>query len=158
MRVTLPPKGAPRDRWLTRDELAAVLRACWRYREVQTVHRGKRKGEPQETEKRPLRHLARFILLAIYSGSRAGAVLTASPCRGEGRSYVDLERGIFYRLAEGARATNKRQPPVPLPRRLLAHLRRWVAKGIVSEHFVEWNGRPVKSVKTAFATALRWQR
>ena len=145
----------PRDRWLTRDELAAVLWACWRYREVQTVHRGRRKGEPQETEKRPLRHLARFILLAIYSGSRAGAVLTASPCRGEGRSYVDLERGIFYRLAEGARATNKRQPPVPLPRRLLAHLRRWFAKGIVSEYFVEWNGRPVKSVKTAFKTALR---
>ena len=52
-------------------------------------------------------------------------------------------------------ATNKRQPPVPLPRRLIAHLRRWVAKGIVSKHFVEWNGRPVKSVKTAFKTALR---
>jgi hypothetical protein len=43
---------------------------------------------------------------------------------------------------------------VPLPRRLLAHLRRWVVKGIVSEYFVEWSGRPVKSVKTAFKTAL----
>ena len=64
-------------------------------------------------------------------------------------------RGIFYRLAEGARATNKRQPPVPLPRRLLVHLRRWVARGIVSEYFVEWNERPVKSIKTAFKTALR---
>ena len=47
------------------------------------------------------------------------------------------------------------QPPVPLPPRLLAHLRRWVAKGVVDEYFVEWNGRPVKSVKTAFKTALR---
>jgi hypothetical protein len=47
---------------------------------------------------------------------------------------------------------------VPLPPRLLAHLRRWVAKGIVSEHFVEWHGRPVKSVKTAFKTALRLAR
>jgi hypothetical protein len=46
-------------------------------------------------------------------------------------------------------------PTVPLPRRLFAHLRRWVANGIVSEYFVEWNGRPVKSVKTAFKTALR---
>src|SRR5262245_46326612 len=155
VRVSLPPKGAPRDRWLTRDELAAVLWACWRYREVQTVHRGQRKGELRETEKHPLRHLARFILLAIYSGSRAGAVLTASPCRGEGRSHIDLERGIFYRLAEGARATNKRQPPVPLPRRLLAHLRRWASKGIIKVFFVEWNGRPVKSIKTAFKTALR---
>src|SRR3974390_1910448 len=64
-------------------------------------------------------------------------------------------RGIFSRRAEGARATNERQPPVPLPRRLLAHLRRWVARGIVSEYFVEWNDRPVKSIKTAFKTALR---
>ena len=155
VRVTLPPKGPPRDRWLTRDELAALLWACWRYREVQTLHRGRRKGEPRQTEKRPLRHLARFILLAIYSGSRAGAVLTASPSRGEGRSYVDLERGIFYRLAEGARATNKRQPPVPLPPRLLAHLRRWASKGIISTYFVEWHGRPVTSVKTAFESAVR---
>jgi integrase len=154
VRITLPPKGPPRDRWLTRNELAAVLWTCWRYREVQTIHRGKRKGETCETDKRPLRHLARFILLAVYTGSRAGAVLTASPFRGEGRSYVDLDRGIFYRLAEGARATNKRQPPVPLPDRLLAHLRRWASKGIVNEYFVEWHGLPVKSVKTAFKTAL----
>jgi len=82
-------------------------------------------------------------------------VLTASPSRGEGRSYVDLERGIFYRLAEGARATNKRQPPVPLPPRLLAHLRRWASKGIISTYFVEWHGRPVTSVKTAFESAVR---
>src|SRR4029079_9170334 len=90
-----------------------------------------------------------------YSGSRAGAVLTASPSRGEGRSYVDLERGIFSRLAEGARATNKPQPPVPLPPRLLAHLRRWASKGIISTYFVEWHGRPVTSVKTAFESAVR---
>ena len=46
--------------------------------------------------------------------------------------------------------------PLPsLPPRLLAHLRWWVAIGIVSEHFVEWNGRPVKSIKTGFKTALR---
>ena len=42
---------------------------------------------------------------------------------------VDLDSSIFYRLAQGKRATNKRQPPVPLPGRLLAHLRRWAAKG-----------------------------
>ena len=155
VRVTLPDKGSPRDRWLTRFETAAILRACWRYREIQTIHRGGRKGKPQATEKRPLRHLARFILIAIYTGSRAGAVMTASPYRGEGRSYVDLKGSIFYRLAEGSHETNKRQPPVPLPPRLLAHMRRWVSKGLIGEHFVEWNGKPVKSVKTAFKTALR---
>ena len=50
-------------------------------------------------------------------------------------------------------ATNKRQPPVPIPPRLLAHLRRWHEKGTAKQHFVEFNGQPVKSVKTAFKTA-----
>jgi integrase len=155
VRVTLPEKGPPRDRWLTRQEVAAILRTCWRYREVQTIHRGRNTGEFQQTGKRPLRHLARFILIAIYTGSRPGTVMTASPHRGEGRSYVDLESGIFYRLAEGARETNKRQPPVPLPPRLLAHLRRWTDRGVINQYFLEWNGQPVRSVKTAFKTALR---
>jgi integrase len=35
------------------------------------------------------------------------------------------------------------------------HLRRWTAKGIATEYFVEWQGRPVKSVKTAFKTAVK---
>src|SRR5262245_35194757 len=123
--VTLPEKGTPRDRWLTRTEAAKLLWTCWRYREVQRIHRGDRKGELVETDKRPLQHLARFILIGLYTGTRAGAIASASPIRGEGRSFVDLERGVFYRLAEGRRATKKRQPPAPIPRRLLAHLRRW---------------------------------
>lgn len=131
------------------------MRACWRYQEVQTVHRGLRTGEPRQTAKRPLRHLARFLSLAVYSGTRSGAVLNASVFPGPGRSHIDLDRGIFYRLAEGARETNKRQPPVPLPPRLLTHLRRWVRLGVVSEYFVEWQGKPVQSVKTAFESALR---
>jgi hypothetical protein len=77
-----------------------------------------------------------------------GAIATASPHRCEGRSFVDLEEGIFHRLPFGRRATKKRQPIVPIPPRLLAHLRRWRAKGIACEHFVEWNGRPVQAFKT----------
>ena len=102
-----------------------------------------------------MQHVARFILLALYTGTRAAAVASASPTRAEGRSWVDLDRGLFYRLAEGARATNKRQPPVPLPDSLLAHLRRWNAQGIANTHFVEWNGKPILSVKTGFQTAVR---
>ena len=33
VRVALPPKGPPRDRWLTRGEAAKLIWACWRYRE-----------------------------------------------------------------------------------------------------------------------------
>ena len=116
------------------------------------------KGQKIETDERPLRHLARFILIGLYTGTRAGAIATASPCKGAGRSFVDLESGIFYRLAGGRRETNKRQPPIPVPPRLLAHLRRWKAKGVAQEHFVEWNGKPVRSVKTALKTATRLAR
>jgi integrase len=155
VRVTLPKKGNPRDRWLTRIEAARLLHACWSAREVQTQHRGKLKGRKIITDKRPLRHVARFILIALYTGTRASAVAAASPFRSEGRSFVDLDEGLYYRLAEGAKATNKRQPPVPLPPRLLAHMRRWVDKKIAKLHFVEWNDKPVQSVTKGFQSAVR---
>jgi integrase len=154
VRVALPRSGGPKDRWLTRSEAARLLWTCWRAREMQKRHRGPDKGRVVATKKRPLRHLARFILIGLYTGTRAAAISAASPHRGEGRSYVDLERGIFYRLAEGKRASNKRQPPVPLPDHLLAHMRRWAELGIAKEHFVEYDGKPVKSVKVAFASAV----
>jgi integrase len=34
-------------------------------------------------------------------------------------------------------------------------MRRWVRRGIVISHFVEWNGAPVKSVKTGFRHAVK---
>lgn len=155
VRVTLPPKGPPRDRWLTRGEVAALVWACWRAREIQTQHRGRLRGQRITTDKRPLQHVARFILIALYTGIRAAAVAAASPYRAEGRSYVDLERGLFYRLAEGAKATKKRQPPVPLPSQLLSHMRRWANKKIAKSHFVEWHDKPVKSVTVGFRSAVR---
>lgn len=153
VRVVLPKKGRPRERWLTRDEAARLLQHCWRAREQQIIHRGPRKGESTRTDRRPLQHVARFILLALYTGSRASAVACASFERIEGRSFVDLENGLFHRLATGKRETKKRQPPVPLPPRLLAHLRRWRDRSISGLHVVEWNGEPVKSVKKALRGA-----
>ena len=153
--VALPAKGRSRERFLTRTEAAKLVWTCWRYREKQRVHRGSLKGQVIETEKRPLRHLARFLLIGLYTGTRAGAIASASPGREEGRSFVDLEAGIFYRLAQGKLATKKRQTPVPIPKRLLAHMRRWTKRRVAVTHFVEWNGKPVKSVKTAFASAVR---
>ncbi len=35
----------------------------------------------------------------------------------------------------------------------MAHLRRWRDKAIVRDFIVEWNGEPIKSVKTAFNSA-----
>ncbi len=95
------------------------------------------------TGKRPLRHLARFILIGIYSGTRAGAIAAASPIPAIGRAFVDFDRGRYYRRKQGSAKTNKRQPTVPIPSRLLAHLRRWHRIDPEAKHFVEFNGKPV---------------
>jgi integrase len=155
VKVSLPEKGEPRDKWLTRSDAAKLIWTCWRYREIQKKSRRPMENVKAPTSKRPLRHLARFILLGIYSGTRAGAIAAASPIPSLGRSYVDLERGRYYRRKQGSAKTNKRQPTVPIPLRLLAHLRRWHRIGPEAKHFVEFNGRPVTSVKTAFKSAVR---
>ena len=131
-----------------------MLWVCWRTREKQTVRYGQNKGTKVSTDKRPLRHLARFILIGLYTGTRVSAIASASPTLAVGRSFVDLDRGVFYRLAEGQARTNKRQPPMPLPPRLLAHMCRSHERRLISEYFVEFNGAPVASVKTAFKSAV----
>ena len=154
VQVVLPEKGLARDRWLTRSEAARFLWACWRYRETQTVHIGPLKGQKIETDKRPLRHVARFILIGLYTGTRAGAIATASPYRTEGKSFVDLDTGIFNRLAIGKRASTKRQTPVPLPSRLLAHLRRW--SRLVSPRATSSNGMESRWHPSKLASLLRY--
>jgi integrase len=155
VKITLPAKGEPRDRWLTRSEAAKLIWMCWRYRETQTMSRGPQKGQKVATGKSPLRHLARFILIGIYTGSRAGAIAAASPVPAIGAAFVDLDRGRYYRRKQGSAKTSKRQPTVPIPNRLLAHLRRWHRIDPEAKHFVEFNGKPVASVKTAFKRAVR---
>lgn len=155
VRVLLPPKGPARDRWLTRSEAARLIWACWRFREAQRRHRGPDKGKILPTKKRPLQHIARFILLGLYTGTRAEAIASASPYRKEGRAWVDLDAGIFYRLPEGRKATKKRQPPVRLPDHLLAHLRRWKRTAISTSHFIEHNGAPVQRVNKGFQHAVQ---
>ena len=59
---------------LTRSEAARLLWTCWRHRELQLRHRGPHKGEKLPTTRYPLRHLARFILIGLYTGTRAGAI------------------------------------------------------------------------------------
>jgi integrase len=145
VRVVLPDRGEARQRWLERGEFARVLWACWRTREIQNG---------RETDKRPLRHLCRFLLLALYTGSRPGAVFGASWERAPGRSWVDVERGVFHRHLQGAVETNKRQPTVRLAPGLLAHLRRW--KRLSNQpHVVTFNGEPIADAGTALARACK---
>ena len=131
--VRLPAKPAPRDRWLTREEAAKLIRAAYR--------------NPKA------RHLVCFILVALYTGTRTDAILRLQYVTNTAGGWVDTERGVMYRRAAGEAETKKRTPPVPIPPRLLAHLRRWERMG--ARHVVEVKGARVASLKTAWRTALR---
>ncbi|MEM7695305.1 MAG: tyrosine-type recombinase/integrase [Pseudomonadota bacterium] len=123
IQVTLSASGEPRDRWLTRKETADLLRAA-------------------------APHARRFILISIYTGRRMSAVLELTWTR------VDLETGRVRFQADGVHETKKRRGSVRVPRQLLAHLRRWKRlTGPGDTHVVSFNGRPVKSIKTALNKA-----
>jgi len=103
--VTLPEKAPPRDRWLTRSEVAQMLWAA--------------RAHPST------RHVARFILVAIYTGTRSRAVLDLQWVPTPDGGYFDLDGEVLYRRGQGRRQSRKRQPPARIDARLLQHLRRW---------------------------------
>lgn len=142
VKVTLPKRSAARERWLTRSEAAKLLLFAWRYREVQLG---------SQTIRFTRRHVARFILVALYAGRRAGAIVEAALQRDPQRGWIDLERGVFF--PKDRRESKKRQPAIMLPRRLLAHMRRWKKSG--QRHVVEWNGAPIGRMAKAFRSAVK---
>ncbi len=131
--VYLPPKPEPNERWLTRSEAARLLWAAWR--------------NPKS------RHLARFILVALYTGTRKTAILRLHFMPNASGGWVDTKRGVMYRRAPRERETKKKRPTIPVPPRLLAHLRRWEREG--SRWVVSFDGAGVGSIKTAWNTAIQ---
>lgn len=67
----LPDAPEARERWLTRDEAAKLIRTAWRLKR-ETVFRGGRFSHYTS------RHIARFILVGLYTGSRAGDICGAA--------------------------------------------------------------------------------
>lgn len=128
-RPTLPDDVDPRQRWLTRSEAAALIWSAWR---------GGNK------------HIARFCLVALYTGSRSGDILNAAMMPTIGAGHVNLEINLWKRKPDNKRETNKRQPEVPLPIRLRPHVERWHRLGIARRYLIEYQGKPVKSFKTAW--------
>ncbi len=144
--VVLPEKSQSRETWLTRSQAARLLWAAWRAKQVM---------RDEVTKREVGKHIARFILVGLYTGTRHAAICGAALQPAINRGYVDVDRGVLHRRAKGAKETKKRQPPVRLPDRLLAHIERWKRLGIATHAVVEWNGKPVKSVKKGFAAAVK---
>ena len=122
--VEMPPRPPPRDRWLTRDDVARLIHSA---------------QSP---------HIRLFIVLAFHTAARAGAILDLTWDR------VDFERRLIHYHRPGRRETKKRRAVVPINAVALAELQaaRMVA---VSDHVIEFRGRPVASIKTGFRAAVK---
>lgn len=140
IRITMPPPAAPRERWMTEAEAVNLLRTAWR------------KAQPMRSDKKRYvaRHIARFILVGLYTGTRASAICGAALRPMANRGYIDMKAGVFYRRPPGTNETTKRQPSIRLPRKLLNHIRRWARLGLCKNFIVEWEGKPVKRISKAF--------
>ncbi len=137
--VTLPPAAEPKDRWLTRREAAALLRAALHVH--QTVH------------------VARLILIGLYTGTRPGAILQLRWMPSTAGGWIDLDAGVLHRRSSTARLSRKRHPPVRIPDQLAAHLRRWRATDLSAEpkrlHVVHYHGAPISKLRRSWATAAQ---
>lgn len=128
-KVTLPQKPETTQRALTRAEAARLIRVA------------RTRGQ---------HHIARFIIVSLYTGTRLAACLNlrlSGPSLTGG--WFDLDAGLLYRKGDAERSTKKRRTPSRLPRQLAAHARRWAAGGSIWA--VEFRGARVASIKTAWA-------
>ena len=133
--VTLPPPPPPREAWLTRDQAAALLRAAYRAPES--------------------KHLVRFILIGLYTGTRTAAILGLRWLRSPQEGSIDIEHGLLYRRGTKVKETKKRQPPARLHWRLIPHLKRWhtadEAEGLT--HIITFRGHPVEKLRRSWDQA-----
>jgi hypothetical protein len=95
--VWLPPKAEPKEHYLTRSEAAKLLWAAWTMKQEQ---RGR------VTKRRVGKHLARFILMGLYSGTRSDALLGASFVKGEGQG-MDQRRHRAVLSAQGGQESDE---------------------------------------------------
>lgn len=63
------------------------------------------------------RHLARLILLGVYTGTRSRALMQLRWIPSTTGGWVDLDNGIIHRRGQGVAETSKRQPMVKIPAR-----------------------------------------
>lgn len=128
----LPEVPEPRDRYLTRNEVTSLLWGALGF---------DRKGKRYPA--RINRHLARFILVGLYTGTRHDAILHLQWMPNLTGGWFDLEANILYRRPQDAVETNKRRTQTPIPERLLPHLRRW--RELSTQYDVEYDGKPITS-------------
>lgn len=148
--VTLPEKAAPRERWLTRSEAARLVAGALGI--VATAYDVESR-EPVKWGRmfKPVYHVARFMLIGLYSGTRHEAILAMRWGVNSSGGWFDIPHGIMYRRGQGQAETNKRRPPVPIPENLTPHVGRW--RRITTIGPVEYAGRLIKKERRGWDRA-----
>jgi len=128
--VELPPTPPSKERWLTRQEAARLIRAT-------------------RVDSKARFYLPLFILFGLYTGRRKEAILSLR------WSQIDLEANrIDFEIA-GRERTKKQRGRVPIPPRLKPHLIRARRRGSDLGPVLHINGRPIANIKKGFAAACR---
>ena len=127
-----PPPPLPRERWLTKEEVARLIVSC----------RGP--------------YLRLFVVLAYHTAARTGAILDLTWDR------VDFEHGRIEYNRPGRARNNKRRAIVPVNSALLPALQSARKLAVAEHdpdgrerppHVIQFRGKPVRSVKKSFAEA-----
>lgn len=93
-------------------------------------------------------HVRLFFTLALATGARMGAILDLTWDR------VDFQHGTIDFMPAGRDKTNKRRTLVAMNAKARAELTK-AYEGRLSDHVIEYGGKPVASVKTALSAAAR---
>ena len=140
--ISKPAGSEARLRFLSRSEVARLLLAALGWDRT-----GKR------DRKRINRRLARFILIAVYTGTRRDRVLRLQWVENLEGGWIDLDKGMLHRRSRTEVETKKRAPSVPLGNRLLAHMRRW--RRLTTRYVIERNGRPIEGLFNSWERIAR---
>ena len=101
-------------------------------------------------------HVARFILIGIYTGTRSKAALRLRWMPSLDSGWIDLDAGVIFRRGSGETDSSKRRPPVRIPDRLLPHLRRWRRMDEQSgQHLIDvchYHGKSIQKMRRSWAT------
>lgn len=93
-------------------------------------------------------HLRRYVIFALNTLQRPAAIL------GLHARQVDLDRNRIDFLPAGALQSKKRRPIVPITATLRPELERAIESS-ESGYLIEFEGRPISSIKTAFRKAAK---
>jgi integrase len=127
--VELPEAPESRDRWLTRQEAAHLIRA---------------------SRTKPARlYMPLFVLIGLYTGRRKEAILSLR------WPQVDLDAGIIDFRKPDETETNKRRGRAKISARLLPHLKRARRRGSDLGYVIHDHGARIKDIKKGFAAACQ---